>query len=180
MRKKKMKINKIDIIDMIEQTKKKLESIPLETNKGTKAVKRKYHEKQATIRNEFAISEIKKYTEYKEILFEEITKRIEKQIPVSHTLELENQQRYLDKLFSLSVLESNYQNNIYFYDLEKSILELSEFDKENIDNVNDKIKNILDFFERVGIKIDLKLFNYSSVTLEYMTPFLDNRGGDDF
>ena len=34
-----MKINKIDIIDMIEQTKKKLESIPLETNKGTKAVK---------------------------------------------------------------------------------------------------------------------------------------------
>lgn len=175
-----MKINKIDIIDMIEETKKKLESIPLETNKGTKAVKRKYHEKQATIRNEFAISEIKKYTEYKEILFEEITKRIEKQIPVSHTLELENQQRYLDKLFSLSVLESNYQNNIYFYDLEKSILELSDFDKENIDNVNDKIKNILDFFERVGIKIDLKLFNYSSVTLEYMTPFLDNRGGDDF
>lgn len=175
-----MKINGINITDMIDESKKNILSIPLETSKGTKAVKRKYHEKQATIRNEYVVSEIKKYTEYKELLLSEINKRVEAQIPMSHNLEIEKQEKYLEKLFKLAVLENNYNNNIYFYDLEKSILQLSDLDKDNIDNINDKIKNILDFLERVGIKIDIKLFTYSSVTLEYMSPFLENINNDDF
>ena len=40
-----MKINDKELSSLIEESKSYIEKIPLETNKGTKAVKRKFYEK---------------------------------------------------------------------------------------------------------------------------------------
>ena len=137
-----MKINGVELSDSIEESKNYINKIPLETNKGTKAVKRKFHRKQALIRNDFIVSEIKKYTEYQEILLSNINMRIEKLMPISHNQEFEQQEKCINKLLKLSVLENNYSHKIYFYNIIKNILELTQYGKDNIDNMNLKLKNM--------------------------------------
>ena len=175
-----MKINGVELSASIEKSKNYIEQIPLEMNKGTKAVKKKFHEKQVLIRNDFIVSEIKKYTEYQDFLLSNINMRIEKLMPISHDQEFEQQEKYICKLLKLSVLENNYSNQIYFYDIIKNILELAQYGKNNIDNMNLKLKNIIDYFISVGIKIDLNLFHYSNATLEYMEKFLKEINSNDF
>lgn len=175
-----MKINGVELSDSIEESKNYINKIPLETNKGTKAVKRKFHRKQALIRNDFIVSEIKKYTEYQEILLSNINMRIEKLMPISHNQEFEQQEKCINKLLKLSVLENNYSHKIYFYNIIKNILELTQYGKDNIDNMNLKLKNIIDYFTAVGIKVDINLFHYSNATLEYMKKFLEEIKNDDF
>ena len=175
-----MKIKDVELSDYIEESKNYIEKIPLEMNKGTKAVKKKFHEKQVLIRNDFIVSEIKKYTEYQDFLLSNINMRIEKLMPISHNQEFEQQEKYICKLLKLSVLENNYSNKIYFYDIIKNILELAQYGENNIDNMNSKLKNIIDYFISVGIKVDLNLFHYSNATLEYMKKFLEEVNSDDF
>ena len=67
-----MKIKGVELSDSIEESKNYIEQIPLEMNKGTKTVKKKFHEKQVLIRNDFIVSEIKKYTEYQDFLLSNI------------------------------------------------------------------------------------------------------------
>ena len=175
-----MKIKGVELSDSIEESKNYIEQIPLEMNKGTKTVKKKFHEKQVLIRNDFIVSEIKKYTEYQDFLLSNINMRIEKLMPISHNQEFEQQEKYICKLLKLSVLENNYSNKIYFYDIIKNILELAQYGKNNIDNMNSKLKNIMDYFISVGIKVDLNLFHYSNATLEYMEKFLEEVNSNDF
>lgn len=175
-----MKINDKELSSLIEESKNYIEKIPLETNKGTKAVKRKFHEKQILLRNDFIISEIKKYTEYQDVLLSNINARMDKLMPISHIQEEKEQQKHINKLLKLSVLENNYSNQLYFYNITKSVLELTECGKDNIDNMNLKLKKIIEYFEKVGIKIDSSLFYYSSATLEYMNKFLELVNQDDF
>lgn len=175
-----MKINGIELSTSIEESKNYINQIPLEISKGTKAVKKKFHEKQVSMRNDFIVSEIKKYTEYQEVLLSNINMRIEKIIPISHIQEFEQQEKYIHKLLKLSVLENNYSNQIYFYDIIKNILELAQYGKDNIDNMNLKLKNIVNYFISVGINVDISLFHYSNVTLEYMTKFLEEVNSNDF
>ena len=175
-----MKIKDVELSDYIEESKNYIEKIPLEMNKGTKAVKKKFHEKQVLIRNDFIVSEIKKYTEYQDFLLSNINMRIEKLMPISHNQEFEQQEKYICKLLKLSVLENNYSNKIYFYDIIKNILELAQYGENNIDNMNSKLKNIIDYFISVGIKVDLNLFHYSNATLEYMKKFLEEVNSNDF
>ena len=175
-----MKIKGVELSDSIEESKNYIEQIPLEMNKGTKTVKKKFHEKQVLIRNDFIVSEIKKYTEYQDFLLSNINMRIEKLMPISHNQEFEQQEKYICKLLKLSVLENNYSNKIYFYDIIKNILELAQYGENNIDNMNSKLKNIIDYFISVGIKVDLNLFHYSNATLEYMKKFLEEVNSDDF
>lgn len=175
-----MKINDKELSSLIEESKNYIEKIPLETNKGTKVVKRKFHEKQVLLRNDFIISEIKKYTEYQDVLLSNINARMDKLMPISHIQEEKEQQKYIDKLLKLSVLENNYSNQLFFYNIMKSVLELTECGKDNIDNMNLKLKKIIEYFEKVGIKIDSSLFYYSSATLEYMNKFLELVNQDDF
>ena len=73
-----MKVNGIDISKMIEESRNYINKIPLDTNKGTKTMKKKFHEKQVALKNDFIVSEIKKYTKYKETVLSSINRRIEK------------------------------------------------------------------------------------------------------
>ena len=163
-----MKVNGIDISKMIEESRNYINKIPLDTNKGTKTMKKKFHEKQVALKNDFIVSEIKKYTKYKDTVLSSINRRIEKKMPISNDKEFEQQEKYINRLLKLSVLENNYSNNNFLYEIVKSIFELAQYGKDNIDDMNIKLKNIIDNFISVGIKINVNLFYYSDVTLKYM------------
>ena len=175
-----MKVNGIDISKMIEESRNYINKIPLDTNKGTKTMKKKFHEKQVALKNDFIVSEIKKYTKYKDTVLSSINRRIEKKMPISNDKEFEQQEKYINRLLKLSVLENNYSNNIFLYEIVKSIFELAQYGKDNIDDMNIKLKNIIDNFISVGIKINVNLFYYSDVTLKYMTEFLKKMNDNDF
>lgn len=175
-----MKVNGIDISKKIDESKKYINEIPLEVSKGTKAMKKKFHEKQAALKNEYIISEIKEYTQYKEIILSNINRCIEKKMPVSNDKEFKQQEEYINRLLKLSVLENNYHNNVFLYEIIKNIFELAQYGKDNIDDMNIKLKNIIDNFISVGIKINVNSFYYSDVTLKYMTEFLEKKNDNDF
>ena len=71
-------------------------------------MKKKFHEKQVALKNEYIISEIKKYTQYKDTILSNINRLIEKKMPVSNDKEFKLQEEYINRLLKLSVLENNY------------------------------------------------------------------------
>lgn len=58
--------------------------------------------------------------------------------------------------------------------LDKCVYKLLHFYKNDFENVNKYIKDAIDCFSKVGIKLNYKDFNYSPYTSLYMKKFLDN------
>lgn len=175
-----MKINNKDIIELINNERQYIDNYVLETTKGTKAMKNKFHHKAVIDRNTYVSSKIKEYENYKMFLSSEINKRVNKIFPKDNNELFSKNRLKIDQLCEIIKLNNKYGSINYKLGLTKLIHDLNDFDNTNLVEINTRIKEIIKILNNAGIKLSLDLFAFSSYTYEYMNCFLDNINSNNF
>jgi hypothetical protein len=123
--------------------------------------------------NEYIEENQKKYTEQLNLVKEEITKRYNKieNIKVNNDIEKLNENNLdFDFLQTLNERVSSYAK----MNLDVLLYRLHYFYKDNLDEVNNVLKEILIKFKEVGIKLTSNDFTYSNYVNSYMKVFFNS------
>ncbi len=175
-----MKVNNIDIIEKINKEKDFINNFPMETSKGTKVMKNKFHKKAVLDRNEYVSSLIKEYSSYKESILSEINKRVNKMFPSDNNSSYKKQYDSIESLKEVFKLTNKYGNVDYRLGLTKLIYDLSDTTSTNLVDTNLKIKEIINILINAGISLSFNDFNYSGYTYLYMECFFNNVNKNNF
>ena len=174
-------MNNIDeYVLKIDQVKKTIEEVPLEIAKGTKKMKKKYHEVAITERNLFVTNMIASYQQDLAILKETLDAKVDQILPESKSVDID---LYKNKLLLLNkVLKYNNPYNDYNdkTSFEKIIYEMDNIENSNLKEVNSVLLYIINKFDRSFVKLNNNDFSYTVYTKKYMTYFFDNLNSDDF
>lgn len=175
-----MKINNNDILDLINKERDYIDKYALETTKGTKVMKNKFHKKAVADRNSYIRSKITEYTNYKNSLNDFINKRVNKIFPQNNSENFSKKNNKKEEVESILMLNNKYGSINYKLGLTKYIYDLNDFDNTNLSEINNRIKKIMKILEAANINLSLNLFSYSTYTYEYMKCFLENINSNDF
>lgn len=109
--------------------------------------------------------------EEQEALEDEIKKRYKKIRGPKVSDELKNMMQRLENsegvLYLLNEMDTSYEK----MNLDKALFNLNHYYSKNLEMVNDTILYCIKKFEEVGVKLELKDFNYSEYVKEYLKVF---------
>lgn len=104
-------------------------------------------------------------------LEEEIKKRYKRMRGPKTSEELKNMMQRLENsegvLYLLNEMDTSYEK----MNLDKALFNLNHYYSKNLEMVNDTILYCIKKFEEVGVKLELKDFNYSEYVKEYLKVF---------
>lgn len=107
-----------------------------------------------------------------DIIIKEIKKRYEKISKTKPNIELEEAMQRLENnkgvLYLLNTVDTSYEK----MDLDKALFNLNHYYSKKLEIVNNTILFCIKKFEEVGIKLELKDFDYSEYVKEYLKVFL--------
>ena len=155
-----MKIKKMeDFTHDVEVTKEVLSSMPLNNQKNLKA----YKDRVSSIKEE--------YIELKDELYQEIQKRSHKYLNISENERIAVLEKELEGLKDLSLFNPL---NTPFEKLEINniLYRLNHFFKNDLEKVNNDIKNVIKIFNDVGVGLTAEDFVYSFYAKEYVKELL--------
>ena len=152
-----------NILDKIEVEKEILSAMP----KNNKRNIEKYLEK---------ILELKKeYEEYQEKIKRIFEKRYEKSTDIQESKEIENLIIRLNTIENTLYLLSDEKTSYERMELDKIIYKIGRYYKENLQNINQQIEEVIKKFKQVEIELNLSDFDYSLYVEQYMKVFFEER-----
>ena len=152
-----------NILDKIEVEKEVLSTMPKNNKKNVD----KYLEKILQLRKE--------YETYQEKIESIFKKRYKKATDVQNSKEVENLIIRLNTIENTLYLLSDEKTSYERMELDKIIYKIGRYYKENLQNINQQIEEVIQKFKKVEIEIDLSDFDYSIYVEQYMKVFFEER-----
>jgi len=147
------------LMTKIELEKEILSALPINTKKNKEA----YTSKVEELKTE--------YERYKKEILEKMKQKYNEETQKeeeTNIIELQNKLNQIEN--DLNII--NDTKNVYEkMGLDKEIYHLKRFYKKNLKTVNGLIINIIKLFEKVGITLDYRDFNFTEYTKQYMEKF---------
>ena len=148
-----------EFVSDVNLKKEILETMPKNNARGLKAYISKLQENLSIVQEEQAALE------------DEIKKRYKKIRGPKISDELKNMMQRLENsegvLYLLNEMDTSYEK----MNLDKALFNLNHYYSKNLEMVNDTILYCIKKFEEVGVKLELKDFNYSEYVKEYLKVF---------
>lgn len=148
-----------EIIDKINLNKEVLSTLPKNNKKNISNYKNRLEEL------------LVEYKGYSAILHDEVMNRFHKIsmiLPNNRMKELEDEINAFEANMNLI---SDYNSSYEKVGLDRVIYDIGKYYKTNLDSVNKKIREAIDIFNKVGIKLSSNSFNYSCYANMYMDAF---------
>ena len=173
--------------EMFEQIRKEIEinithinNFVMETDKGTKKMRQKFHLSAIKERNSYIEKELIKFKEYQRSVYQQLDSYVNETMPEDRSEEYKAEAKELDNLLQVIScvepnisLESKLGLNYIFY-------ELSEKVETSLNTIHDCILRFIHIMNDAGIVLTAESFNYSPFTLLYMTSFFQNIEKENF
>lgn len=148
-----------EILDKIDSSKEVLSTMPQNNIKNIKIYQSK-------------IEELKEeYQKYKEEIENCLQKKYKNKTNIEENQDLKNLNKRLEATNNILEMFDTMKTSYEKMELDKSIYVISKYYKDNLENVNEQIKQCIDKFKKVGICITLDDFKYSIYAQEYMKVF---------
>ena len=148
-----------EIIDKIDASKQVLSTMPQNNIKNKKIYQKKVEELE------------EEYQQYKEEIAGKLQKKYQKFINIEEDKEVENLEKRIESIkYILKILDDD-KTSFEKMELDKSIYIISRYYKDNLENINEQIKQCINKFKTVGIIITKDDFKYSIYSQEYMKFF---------
>lgn len=159
-----MDFNKIgikEITEKIEVEKEILSTMPKNNSKNIK----KYMGK---------IEELKEKSEqFQEIINKDLNKRYKNATEIAENKEIENLEKRINTIEKILYLLNDEKTSYEKMGLDRIIYKIDKFYKENLDSINEQIKEAINRFDLIGIRLELSDFNYSIYVTQYMQTFFE-------
>lgn len=152
-----------EILEKIEVEKEVLSTMPRNNAKNID----KYLEKVLQLKKE--------YEGHQEEIVKVFSKRYEKLTNIQSTNELENFDIRLNTIENTLYLLSDTKTSYEKMELDKIIYKIGRYYKENLENINQQIDEVITKFDNIGIKLDLEEFDYSIYVGQYMKVFFEEK-----
>lgn len=152
-----------EIIEKIAVEKEVLSTMPRNNAKNVE----KYLEKVLQLKKE--------YESYQENIIKIFNKRLKKATDIKSSNEVENLEIRLNTIENTLYLLSDAKTSYEKMELDKNIYKIGRYYKENLENINQQISEIIKKFENVGITLDLQDFDYSIYVEQYMKIFFQEQ-----
>lgn len=148
-----------EIIEKIDASKQVLSTMPQNNIKNQKIYQSKIEELQ------------EEYLQYKKEISEKLRKKYEKFVNIEKDKELDNLKKRIESVENILQILDDEQTSFEKMGLDKSIFIISKYYKDNLENINEQIKNCINKFKMVGISVIAEDFKYSKYSQEYMEVF---------
>lgn len=156
-------MNKDEFLKRVEEIKEVLASMP-QNNKKNREKYLMYIKEQLDI---FSLE--------RDAFIKEIKKRVNKTIDKEKKYSADTDKKSDDNNLIIDLEVFNSWNTPYQkQDLDRIIFEINHYYKDNLDALNEDIKDAIKCFENVGIKLTINDFCYSSYVRQYMDVILNN------
>ena len=157
-----LKFRKVkEIVEKIDSDKERLSVMPKNNEKN----RHKYYESVEELENE--------YKEYEKEIIETLKERYEKETKKEENPEIKVLQGRLQTIEGVLYLLNDYKTSYEKMGVDKIIYKLGKFYKENLENVNMQILDVIKEFSKVGISLKAEAFDYSPYVGEYMETFIE-------
>ena len=135
-------------------------------------------ERKEIKKNNKQIEELtKELTDYKDIIFKELVKKKEQELPKNNTELLKEKQEELSELEKgINFLED--KSYIVKLEFNKNIYDIEN--SNNLEEINKIITEILNKFKLINIELNIDNFKYSITTYKYMNSYFNNLNKDSF
>lgn len=173
--------------DLQEQIKKEIEinenhldNFPLETEKGTKKMKEKFHQKAVKERNEYIENQLPKFKDYQKVTYQELDHYTKTVFPQDKTKEYEEEQKLLNEIVKMIPLVEDKVALEIKLGIAHILYKLSEKTESSLSVINQSIIDLMRITKNANITLTELDFNYSPFVTEYMTIFLKNQDKENF
>lgn len=171
-------LNDISIAKEIEVDKSHIENFCLESDKGTKKLRDKFHKNAVNERNKYVEKQKKLFNYYSRRVYFELDGRVNRLLPTNNDSMFEEMSKTIDKYENL-VIEINDKLSVGVkMGLEMLISSIS--DTTSLPQLNDCLKIFITKFNSASITLTSEDFSYSMFTRTYMDMFLENQNNSNF
>lgn len=158
-------------MNKITQIEKIIENI--EIRKEILATMPQNNEKNIMKKKEYIKNIKEEYNEYKIEILDIFLKRYNNYTNIKENSEIYNLNKRLKTIEDVIHILNDKQTSYEKMKIDKNIYKLEKFYKQNLDDINHQIVEILKKFENVGIRLEIKDFKYNTYVTEYMKSFFE-------
>ena len=170
--------NNISIIKEIEVDKNHIDNFPLESEKGTKKLREKFHRNAVSERNKYIDKQIHLFNYFSRRVYLELDSRMSKLMPINNEEMFNEMSSTIDKYEKL-VIEINDMLSVGVK-MGLDILLSSINDTISLDKLNETIGLFIAKFKEANIELVVDDFSYSMFTKTYMEMYFENHNKSDF
>ena len=159
-----MIMNREDFNKCVEEIKEVIGNMP-RNNKKNKGLYVKYLEEQLGI-----------FSSLHDEIIQEICKRYDKILSKEkrNSISFDDMAKKIDDMYSKLLVFDKWNTPYEKIELDRIIFEINHYYKDNLDALNDDIRDAVECFKRVGIILKASDFSYSSYVYQYMSVILSN------
>ena len=171
-------ISKVSIVQQMDIDKEHIDNFELESEKGTKKLRDKFHRNAVNERNKYVQKQKSLFNYYSKRVYYELNERVNRLMPNDSSSHFEELDKKIEKHEKL-VIDMNDKLSVSVK-LGIDFLIQSISDTYSLEELNKALTNFIDIFTKAGIILTVEDFSYTMFTEEYMSVFLSNIGRDDF
>ena len=171
-------ISKVSIVQQMDIDKEHIDNFELESEKGTKKLRDKFHRNAVNERNKYVQKQKSLFNYYSKRVYYELNERVNRLMPNDSSSYFEELDKKIEKHEKL-VIDMNDKLSVSVK-LGIDFLIQSISDTYSLEELNKALTNFIDIFTKAGIILTVEDFSYTMFTEEYMSVFLSNIGRDDF
>lgn len=164
----------------IEVNENHIDKFPLETETGTKKMKKNFHRKAVEERNAYIEKELPKFKEYQKATYLELDNYVKNVFPKDKTNEYEEEKKLLEELLRIIPLIDEKISLEIKLGLAHIFYQLSEKTESSLMTINQSIADFIHIMKDANIELTVADFNYSPFVKEYMDTFLSTRDKENF
>lgn len=164
---------------LIDFDKNYIKDFVLDTSKGTKKVKAKFHKNAVLEKNKYVNDKIKEFNDYRLKTYHVITDRVNQIMPSDRSKKFGLDKENLCKLEDI-IKFTNVSNNDYKLGFCKLIQSINDDEEISLEKINEVILEFINKFNVMNIKLEINDFSYSMFTKKYMSVFFENTNNLEF
>ena len=129
---------------------------------------------------DYIVEQIEIFSKEKDTIFEEIVSRVKKieSTEKKSSISFDNINKEIEELESKLFIFNKFNSPYEKSDLDRIIYEINHFYKDNLEALNEDIRDAIHCFQLVGVNLSIKDFCYSEYVTKYMSVILNNNDKD--
>lgn len=177
-RRKMSLLSNISIVKEIEVDKNHIESFPLESEKGTKKLRAKFHRNAVLERNSYVEKQLKVFNYYSRKIYFELDSRITKLLPLNNDAKFDEMAKDIVRYEDLVIEVCDKLSVAVKMDLEILLSSITE--TISLEQLNASLKLFIQKFKEANIELTSEDFLYSMFTKTYMDMYFENINKKNF
>lgn len=171
-------ISRVSIVQEIDIDKDHIENFELESEKGTKKLRDKFHRNAVNERNKYIEKQKRLFNYYSKKVYYELNERVNRLMPSDNSSLFDEMNKKIERHEKL-VIDSNDKLSVSVKTGIDFLIQ-SISDTYSLEELNKALTKFIDIFTKAGIVLTVEDFSYTMFTEEYMSVFLNNVGSEEF